>query len=125
MGYLYRDRAAAQGPRPALAGTSLGRHADRAAGSLVHVEPGGATAFRPFWRTPIISATALLTIAAGVGSSTAIFASVYGVLLRPLLNHLTWTERAAGFVALGSLQRSHPPRAVVLISIPGRRPILP
>src|ERR671913_417942 len=41
-------------------------------------------AFRLFRRTPIVTATALLTIALGVGSSTAIFSVVYGVLLRPL-----------------------------------------
>ena len=85
-------------------------------------------AFRLFWRTPIVTATALLTIALGVGSSTAIFSVVYGVLLRPLpypdpgrlvelfednrpanlprfrvsaLNYLSWTERATGFEALG------------------------
>ena len=85
-------------------------------------------AFRLFWRTPMVTATALLTIALGVGSSTAIFGVVYGVLLRPLpypnpdrlvelfednrtanmprfrvstLNYLSWAERATGFEALG------------------------
>ena len=85
-------------------------------------------AFRLFWRTPMVTATTLLTIALGVGSSTAIFGVVYGVLLRPLpypnpgrlvelfednrtanmprfrvsaLNYLSWAERATGFEALG------------------------
>jgi putative ABC transport system permease protein len=85
-------------------------------------------AFRLFRRTPVVTAAALLTIALGVGSITAIFGVVYGVLLRPLpypnpgrlvelfednrmanmprfrvsaLNYLSWTERATGFEALG------------------------
>jgi putative ABC transport system permease protein len=87
-------------------------------------------AFRLCWRTPIVTATALLTIALGVSSSTAIFSVVYGVLLRPLpypnpsrlvelfednraanmprfrvsaLNYLSWVERATAFEALGVL----------------------
>ena len=41
-------------------------------------------AFRLFSRTPIVTATALLTIALGVGGSTAVFSVVYAVMLRPL-----------------------------------------
>lgn len=41
-------------------------------------------AFRLFSRTPIVIATALLTIALGVGGSTAVFTVVYAVMLRPL-----------------------------------------
>ena len=39
---------------------------------------------RVFARTPLVTATVLLTIALGVGGSTAVFSVVYAVLLRPL-----------------------------------------
>ncbi|HMF60003.1 MAG TPA: hypothetical protein VK595_06510, partial [Vicinamibacterales bacterium] len=78
-------------------------------------------AFRLFVRTPIVTATAVITIALGVGGSTAVFSVVYAVMLRPLpypapdrlvelfednpqanrplfrvstLNYLAWAERA-------------------------------
>jgi putative ABC transport system permease protein len=86
-------------------------------------------AFRQFSRTPIVTATALLTIALGVGGSTAVFSLVYAVMLRPLpypapdrlvelfednpqanrplfrvstLNYLSWAERATSTEALAA-----------------------
>jgi len=41
-------------------------------------------AFRLIWRSPGFTATAVLTMALGIGVSTAIFTVVYGVLFRPL-----------------------------------------
>ena len=86
-------------------------------------------AFRQFSRTPIVTATALLTIALGVGGSTAVFSVVYAVMLRPLpypapdrlvelfednpqanrplfrvstLNYLSWAERATSTEAIAA-----------------------
>ncbi len=90
-------------------------------------------AFRLFFRTPIVTATAVLTIALGVGGSTAVFSIVYAVMLRPLpypapdrlvelfednpradrpmfrvstLNYLSWAERATSMEALATFQGS-------------------
>jgi putative ABC transport system permease protein len=87
--------------------------------------------FRLFSRTPIVTVTALLTIALGVGGSTAVFSVVYAVMLRPLpypapdrlielfednprasrpmmrvstLNYLSWVERTASMEALATFQ---------------------
>jgi putative ABC transport system permease protein len=84
-------------------------------------------AVRLFLRTPIVSATALLTIALAVGGTTAVFSLVYAVLLRPLpypapdrlvelfeanrevaafrasaLNYRSWAERASSMDALAA-----------------------
>jgi putative ABC transport system permease protein len=86
-------------------------------------------AFRLFVRTPVVTATALITIALGVGGSTAVFSVVYAVMLRPLpypapdrlveffednpranrpmfrvstLNYLSWAERATSTEALAA-----------------------
>jgi putative ABC transport system permease protein len=44
-------------------------------------------AARVFWKQPAFAATAVLTLALGIGATTAIFSVVYGVLLKPLPFH--------------------------------------
>ena len=90
-------------------------------------------AFRLFLRTPMVTATALLTIALGVGGSTAVFGVVHAVMLRALpypapdrlvelfednpranlpmfrvstLNYLSWAERTTSMEALATFQGS-------------------
>ncbi len=86
-------------------------------------------AWRGLLRTPVITATAALTLALGVGASTAVFSVVHAVLLRPLpypeadrlvelfesnlktgvpsirvsaLNYLSWAERSKSFEAIAA-----------------------
>ncbi len=86
-------------------------------------------AWRGLQRTPVIAATAVLTLALGVGASTAVFSVVHAILLRPLpypepdrlvelfednlktgsmrvsaLNYLSWAERSKSFEAIGAFR---------------------
>ena len=89
------------------------------------------SATRVFWQKPAFSAATVLTLALGIGSTTAIFSVVYGVLLKPLpfdeperlvsvshraprgagSNHgpatyLTYRENQAAFEAIGAWDNS-------------------
>ncbi len=44
-------------------------------------------AARIFWKQPAFAATTVMTLALGIGATTAIFSVVYGVLLKPLPFH--------------------------------------
>ena len=87
-------------------------------------------ASRGLRRTPIITATVVLTLGLGVGASTAVFSVVHAVLLRPLpypepdrlveffeenlkagsrtrasaLNYLSWAERSQRLEAIGAFR---------------------
>lgn len=87
--------------------------------------------FRSWRRTPVLAATAMLTLSLGVGANAAVFSVVHAVLFRPLpypaperlvelfeaeprvanstfrvsvLNYLSWTARANGFEALAAFR---------------------
>ena len=85
---------------------------------------------RGMLRTPVITAAAVLTLALGVGASTAVFSVVHAVLLRPLpypepgrlvelseenvktgsstrasaLNYLSWVRASQSFDAIGAFR---------------------
>ena len=44
----------------------------------------GKVAIRVLWRSPLFTLTAVVTIALGIGASTAIFSVTHAVLLQPL-----------------------------------------
>jgi putative ABC transport system permease protein len=51
---------------------------------LESIPRGIRHAVRALSRTPEFTAAAVLTLALGIGATTAMFSIVYGVLLRPL-----------------------------------------
>ena len=85
---------------------------------------------RSLLRTPVITATAILTLALAIGAATSVFSVLHAVLLRPLpysepdqlielfeenvqagvlmrssaLNYLSWTERSQQVQALGAFR---------------------
>ena len=86
-------------------------------------------AFHAWRRTPVLSATVILTVALGVGANTAVFSVVHAVIFRPLPypaaerlvelfeqdqrgpfwrvsppNYLSWTERSTSFDAIASFR---------------------
>ena len=88
-------------------------------------------AWRALQRTPVVTATTILTLALGVGASTAVFSVVHAVLLRPLpypesdrlvelfesnitggvpsmrvsaLNYLSWAERSTSFEMIAAFR---------------------
>jgi putative ABC transport system permease protein len=82
------------------------------------------TAFTLLRRAPVVSVTAIATLALGIGSTLAVFATLYGVLLRPLPyagpDRLVrvWEERPGGSSPAGNRWLS---RGTYAAWLPGSR----
>jgi putative ABC transport system permease protein len=130
MTSLYRARAREEGTVSLWLAllSDLARTAPREHGSLLLRDT--RYAFRGFRRTPIVTTTAVATVALAIGCATAVFSIVYGVLLRPLpyprsdrlvelfeinprtpgspfmrastLNYLSWAERVTSLEAVAT-----------------------
>lgn len=129
MAHLYRDRARDEGALRVWLDllVDIARTAPREQLGLLTQDVRHA--FRLLAQTPIVTATAVLTLALGVGGSTAVFSVVHAVILRPLpypdpdrlvelfeshrsrnismmrvsaLNYGSWAERARSFEALAA-----------------------
>jgi len=130
MTRLYRDRGEEESAWSLWRGLALDLVRTAPSEHLHILRQDLRHAFRGLRRTPMITATAVLTLALGVGGSTAIFSVVHAILLRPLpypqadrlvelfeqdietggsmrasaLNYLSWAERAQRFEALAAFQ---------------------
>ena len=131
MSRLYRDRARDEGVLTLWLALLADVFRTAPKEQVIMLMQDIRHAFRLFLRTPIVTATALLTIALGVGGSTAVFSVVYAVMLRPLpypqpdrlvelfednarantrmmrasaLNYRSWAERATSLEAVAAFQ---------------------
>lgn len=75
---------AALDPRAPSNPPTIGAGASRGDSLIAGVWYDVRVATRSFMRTPALAAAVTLTLALGIGATTAIFSVVYGVLLRPL-----------------------------------------
>jgi putative ABC transport system permease protein len=129
MARLYRDRRQEERSWSLWASLLLDLLRTAPSEHLAILKQDVRHAWRGLRRAPIITATAALTLALGVGASTAVFSVVYAILLRPLpypdagrlvelseanldagfpsfrvsaLNYLSWTERSTSFEAMSA-----------------------
>ena len=128
MSRLYRDRRRDEPWSSLWASLLLDLVRTAPAEHLAILRQDLRHACRGMSRTPLITATAILTLALGVGAGTAVFSLVHAVLLRPLpyaepnrivelfeinlkdgssmrasaLNYLSWAEHAKSFDAIAA-----------------------